>query len=121
MTEYGTLHKQDGRYRLIFERFASNTPEHVFSVLTDPDSFAKWYPFATGEINLKIGGEIAFDDGEGSKYTATITEFEKPYLFSFREMDDLVSISLKEENSRCSILFMHTFDDGSWAVNTAAG
>ena len=120
MTEYGTLHKSNGRYILRFERFTSNNPEDVFSILTNPSYFSKWYPFSTGEMDLKLGGKIAFDDGEGSTYSATITELEKPYLFRFREFEDLVNISLQEDNG-CRIIFTHTFDDDSWAVNTAAG
>ena len=32
-----------------------------------------------------------------------------------------ISISLREENKGCRMIFTHTFDDDSWAVNTAAG
>ncbi|MFL0582922.1 SRPBCC domain-containing protein [Solibacillus silvestris] len=72
-------------------------------------------------MDVKLGGQIAFDDGVGTTYTATITELEKPYLFSFREVDDLINISLEEDNRGCEMKFIHTFDDASWAVNTAAG
>jgi uncharacterized protein YndB with AHSA1/START domain len=121
MNEYGTLHKVDGRYALRFERFFLHNPEDVFHVLTNPGDFSKWYPFATGEMDLKLGGEIAFDDGEGTTYTGIITELEAPYLFGFREVDDLLNISLQEEGKGCKMIFTHTFDDDSWAVNTAAG
>lgn len=40
-------------------------------------------------MDLRLGGKIAFDDAEGTTYEATITELEKPYLFVFREVDDL--------------------------------
>ncbi|MHA6252198.1 SRPBCC domain-containing protein [Oceanobacillus sp. CAU 1775] len=120
MTEYGTLHESDGRYILKFQRNTSKKPEEVFSILTNPSDFCKWYPFATGEMDIRLGGEIAFDDGEGSTYSATITELEKPFVFGFREVDDLVNISLKEDNG-CSIIFTHTFANHSWAVPTAAG
>lgn len=121
MKDYGTLHELNGRYILKFERFFSVIPEDVYSILTSPEQFMQWYPFATGEMEIKIGGQIAFNDGEGTTYTATITELEKPYLFSFREVDDLINISLEEENQGCKMNFTHTFDDASWAVNTAAG
>lgn len=121
MKDYGTLHELNGRYILKFERFFSVIPEDVFSILTSPEHFMQWYPFATGEMDVKLGGQIAFDDGVGTTYTATITELEKPYLFSFREVDDLINISLEEDNRGCKMKFIHTFDDASWAVNTAAG
>lgn len=123
MNEYGTLHESNGRYTLRFERFFPHNPEEVFRIITNPSCFCQWYPFATGEMDLRIGGEISFDDGEGTTYKATVTEFEKPYLFGFREVDDLINISLHEEHEDkgCRMIFTHTFSDGSWAVNTAAG
>lgn len=121
MNEYGTLHKSNNCYVLRFERFFPHHPEEVFRVITNPSDFTQWYPFATGEMDLKLGGKIAFDDGEGTTYTATITEFETPYLFGFREVDDLINISLQEEDKGCRMIFTHTFDDDSWTVQTAAG
>ena len=121
MNGYGTLHALNGRFALKFERFFLRNPEEVFRVITNPSHFSQWYPFATGEMDLRLGGEIAFDDGEGTTYMATITELEKPYSFGFREVDDLISISLREEDKGCQMTFTYTFDDVSWAVNTAAG
>lgn len=121
MDDCGTLHELNGRYILKFERFFTFSPEEVFSILTNSEYFLQWYPFAAGEMDLKIGGPIDFDDGEGTSYKATITELKKPYSFGFREIDDLISISLQEENQGCKMIFNHTFDDASWAVNTAAG
>ena len=92
-----------------------------FSVLTDPHSFSKGYPFSTGQMDLSLGGKIEFGDGEGSIYHAVITELKRPHLFSFREIDDLVNISSLEESNGYTIQFTHTFDDASWAVNTPVG
>lgn len=121
MSEYGKLLESNGRFALRFERSFPRNIEEIFGILTNPSHFANWYPFATGEMDLRLGGEIAFDDGEGTTYTATITELEKPYVFGFREVEDLVNISLHEEDEGCKMIFTHTFDDDSWAVNTAAG
>ncbi|KAA0955959.1 SRPBCC family protein [Sporosarcina sp. ANT_H38] len=121
MNEYGTLHESNGRYALRFERFFPRNPEDVSLVITNPSYFSQWYPFATGEMDLRLGGKIAFDDGEGTTYNGIITELDKPYLFGFREVDDLINISLQEEDKGCRMIFTHTFNDDSWAVNTAAG
>ncbi|MGM0846455.1 MAG: SRPBCC family protein [Bacillota bacterium] len=121
INEYGTLHELDDRYSLKFERFFPRKAEEVFRVLTTPNYFSQWYPFATGEMNLRLGGEICFDDGEGTTYKATITELEEPYLFGFREEGDLVNITLQEKDKGSRMVFTHTFDDNSWAVNTSAG
>ncbi|EFV75319.1 SRPBCC family protein [Cytobacillus pseudoceanisediminis] len=121
MNEIGALHESNGSYALRFERFFSHNPEDVFLVITNPNSFSQWYPFAKGEMDLRLGGKIAFDDGEGTTYEGIITELEKPYLLGFREVDDLINISLQEEGKGCRMIFTHTFKDDSWAVNTAAG
>ena len=121
MNKYGTLYETHGRFALRFERYYTKNPEDVFRTITNPNDFTQWYPFATGEMDLRVGGEIVFDDGEGTTYSATITELEKPYLFGFREVDDLLNILLQEEENGCRLIFTHTFDDDSWAINTAAG
>ncbi|WP_339183117.1 SRPBCC family protein [Paenibacillus sp. FSL R5-0701] len=121
MNEYGALLESNGRYALRFERFLHHNPEDVFLVITKPNSFAQWYPFSTGKMDLRLGGKIAFDDGEGTTYEGIITELEKPYVFGFREVDDQVNISLQKEDKGCRMIFTHTFNDDSWAVNTAAG
>lgn len=121
MDNYCTLHEANGRYALRFERFFLRNLEDVFLILTNPNYFSQWYPFATGEMDLRIGGKIYFDDGEGTTYEGIITELEHPYSFGFREGDDLINISLKDDGKGCRMIFMHTFDDDSWAVNTAAG
>ncbi|MBD8068823.1 SRPBCC family protein [Bacillus sp. PS06] len=121
MNNYGTLHKSNGRYALRFERVFSHNPEKVFRVITNPSDFTQWYPFATGEMDLRLGGKIAFNDGEGTTYEAIITELEQPSVIGFREVDDLINISLQEKDQGCLMTFTHTFDDDSWAVQTAAG
>ncbi|MGA5690921.1 SRPBCC family protein [Cytobacillus pseudoceanisediminis] len=121
MNEIGALHESNGSYALRFERFFPYNPEDVFLVITNPNSFSQWYPFAKGKMDLRLGGKIAFDDGEGTTYQGTITELEKPNLFGFREVDDLINISLQEEDKGCRMIFTHTFNDDSWAVSTAAG
>jgi uncharacterized protein YndB with AHSA1/START domain len=121
MNEYGTLHESNGRYALRFVRSFHHNPEDVFLVITNPSSFAQWSPFSTEEMDLRLGGRIAFDDGEGTTYEGSIIELEKPYVFCFREVDDLVNISLQEEDKGCQMIFTHTFNDDTWVVNIAAG
>ncbi|WP_413379636.1 SRPBCC domain-containing protein [Alkalihalobacillus sp. 1P02AB] len=121
MNEFGTLHDANGRYALRFERYFSYKPEVVFRVMTNPSYFSQWYPFSTGEIDLRIGGKIAFDDGEGSTYEGIITELKTPHTFEFREVDDLIQISFLEKNRGCQMIFTHTFDDKEMAMYTAAG
>lgn len=86
--EFGTLHNVTGRYALQFERSFSKSKEEVFQVLTNAHSFSKWYTFATGEMELKIGGKIHLDDGEGTTYSGIITEIKEPTV-SQKELSDI--------------------------------
>ena len=72
-------------------------------------------------MDLRLSGKIVFDDDEGTTYEGTIRELEKPYVFGFREVDDLINILLQADDKGCRIIFCHTFNSDSWAVNTAAG
>jgi len=83
--EYGTLQESKGVFTLTFERFFPRNLQEVYSIIINPNHFIKWYPFATGEMEPRIGGKIFFDDGEGTTYEGIITEFKPPYLFSFQE------------------------------------
>ncbi|SEM77250.1 Uncharacterized conserved protein YndB, AHSA1/START domain [Mesobacillus persicus] len=121
MSNYGSLHEKEGRQVLVFERNYPFSPEKVFRFLTEPVFFTQWYPFATGEMDLRVGGKIKFDDGEGSIYEAVITEFNPPYSFCFLEVDDLLEVSLHGTEEGCSLSFRHTFDDPAMAIYVAAG
>lgn len=121
MSKYGSLHEKEGRHVLAFERKYPFSPEKVFRFITDPDYFTQWYPFATGEVNLSVGGKIKFDDGERATYEAVITEFNPPYSFCFREVDDLLELKIHEKDQGCTLTFSHTFDDRAMASYTAAG
>ncbi|WP_233275771.1 SRPBCC domain-containing protein [Salibacterium aidingense] len=121
MSDYGTLHEDNGRYALRFERYFPYSPGDVFQIVTNPDDFVQWYPFATGEMDLRTGGEIAFDDGEGTVYEAVITELDEPHTFAFREVDDYLQMSLQDEKEGCRLIFIHTFDDEDMIMYVAAG
>ncbi|SES63579.1 Uncharacterized conserved protein YndB, AHSA1/START domain [Oceanobacillus limi] len=121
MNNYGKLEKNEGRYVLVFERPYPFNPEEVFRVLTNPDFFTQWYPFATGEMDLRVGGKIQFDDGEGSEYEAVITDITPPYSFCFQEVDDLLEMTIEKADQGSLFTFKHTFDDQSMAMYVAAG
>lgn len=121
MSIYGSLHEKEGRQVLVFERNYPFNPEKVFRMITDPDHFIQWYPFATGDMDLSVGGMIKFDDGEGAIYEAVITELKPPYSFCFREVDDLIDISINVADEGCTMTFSHTFDDRAMAIYIAAG
>lgn len=121
MSNYGSLLVKEGRQVLFFERKYLFSPDKVFHIITEPNSFIQWYPFATGEMDLRVGVKIKFDDGEGTAYEAVITELDPPHTFYFQEVDDLIDIRLHISSQGCTLTFSHTFDDREMAIYTAAG
>jgi uncharacterized protein YndB with AHSA1/START domain len=121
---YGQLIEHDHRYTLYFERKLRFTPSVVFDALVDPNIFAQWYPFATGVMDVKVGGHIKFDDGEGAKYHGMITKLDAPREFEFIEdATDVIHIRLEatETGTGTLLKFSHTFDSPDWIVPTATG
>jgi uncharacterized protein YndB with AHSA1/START domain len=119
---WGKLHStDDGRIALRYERRFSHPPEKVWRVITEPAHFRQWYPFARGDMDLRVGGKIGFDDGEGTTYEGIITALDPPRIFAFREVDDLLGIEVRAESDGCRLIFTHTFDDKSMATDTAVG
>ncbi|UOQ84909.1 SRPBCC domain-containing protein [Gracilibacillus salinarum] len=121
MTGYGQLYEVNGRYVLAFQRELSCSAEKAFEVMTTPAYFTKWYPFATGEMELAVGGKLYFDDGEGSQYEGEVLEYERPHTFVFQEVDDLVEMKVTPEKTGSQFTFKHTFDDKKLAQFIAAG
>ncbi|MBM7553902.1 SRPBCC domain-containing protein [Thalassobacillus pellis] len=121
MSSYGELLELDGRYALKFERVVPINQLEAFDKLIEPAVFKQWYPYATGEMEMKVGGKIDFEDEEGTTYEAVITQLDRPYRFSFLEIDDLLDITIEEEREGSRLVFTHTFDDKEMAQYVAAG
>ncbi len=120
----------DGRLALRFERRLKHSREKVWSAVTDPGHLSQWYPFRVTELEPRVGGRIAFDDGEGTIYTATITHFDPPRQFAFdehdpdgkkREFDDHLRIELRDEGGGCLLVLTHIMTDPSIADSASGG
>lgn len=126
-----TLRTIDGRPVLRMERRLTHPPEKVWRALTEPDQLSQWYPFRAARIELRVGGGISFDDGQGTTFDATITELDAPRVFAFsvadpdvpggRERDNRLRFELRPDGNGCRLLFTHVFDDRPAAASYAAG
>ncbi|WP_163581491.1 SRPBCC domain-containing protein [Gracilibacillus saliphilus] len=118
---YGTLSQHDERYSLTFEYEFPFSSEKVFAILIDPAFFTQWYPFATTEMDVEVGGKLKFDDEEGSVYEGEVLELKAPHTFVFKEVDDLLDMRITGKEDGCLFTFKHSFDDASMAMYMAAG
>ncbi|OEU96342.1 SRPBCC domain-containing protein [Streptomyces oceani] len=120
----------DGRPALRFERALTHSREKVWRAVTEPVHLSQWYPFRVTELEPRVGGRIALDDGEGTALSATVTHFDPPRLFAFdehdpedreREFDDHVRIELRGEGAGCLLVFTHVMADPSIADSAFEG
>lgn len=116
-----TLHTVAERFALRCERRLPHAPELVWQALTDPAKFSAWYPFPVAELDLKVGGAIRFDGGDGTTFGGAITELDPPRTFAFHEVDDLLHFALRPDGAGCLLILTHTFDDREMASRCAAG
>jgi uncharacterized protein YndB with AHSA1/START domain len=120
----------EGRPVLRIERRLAHPPEKVWRAVTEPEHLSRWYPFTVTQLDLRLGGKIRFDDGQGSTLEAVVTELEPQRLFAFstnapvgtsRESDDLVRFELQPQDAGCLLVFTHVFDDRYGAASYASG
>ncbi|MBW4722045.1 SRPBCC family protein [Saccharothrix obliqua] len=111
----------DGRSQLRIERRLAHPPEKVWSALTEPSHISKWYPFPVAELELKEGGKVSFDAGDGSTFEGVITEVDPPKVFAFREEEDLLRFEITPVDGGSRLVFSHTFDDRPAAASNASG
>ena len=125
-----SLRTVDGRQVLRIERRLTHRPEKVWRAVTEPAHLSQWYPFTATDLDLRVGGTIRFDDGQGTTFTAVVTELDPPRVFAFserppesmpRESDDLVHIELHPDDDGCLLVFTHVFDDRPAAASYATG
>lgn len=125
-----TLLTVEGRPMLRIERRFAHPQEKVWRALTEPDHLSQWYPFAVSGMDLRVGGIVNFDDGQGTAFDAVITELDPPRVFAFserapevvvRESTDLIRFELRPQAEGCLLIFTHTFDDRPAAASYASG
>jgi uncharacterized protein YndB with AHSA1/START domain len=109
----GTLHEQDGRYVLRFERRLSHPAEEVWHAITEPGRLKEWFP-ADIEGERVAGGKIRFvmrggeDGGDGE-----ITAFDPLRLFEYTWGDEILCWEVppgEAGDGRCVLVFTDTFD-----------
>jgi uncharacterized protein YndB with AHSA1/START domain len=126
-----TLSTTGGRPTLRIERRLGHAPELVWRALTEPKELSQWYPFQAAEMDLRVGGTIGFEDEEGGRYDATITELEPRRVLAFRvpepgvpggrETDNRLRFELRPDPDGCLLILTHVFDDRAAAASYAAG
>jgi len=117
-----TLHAEDGRWVLRFERRLAHPVEKVWRAVTEPSELAGWFP-ADVDLQLQPGGKIRFGlpGGEAPMQDGEVLELDPPRLFGFTWAEDVLRFELRPDGDGCLLLFSHTFDERPSAASFAAG
>ncbi|MDN3016532.1 SRPBCC family protein [Paenibacillus sp. BSR1-1] len=96
--------KKDGNgYIAKFERHLNHSAEDVWSYLTDNDKLPKWFPeLRVGE--LREGGGIKFNMGNGTFIEMTITELKMQSILEYTWAADLVRFELYPKIDGCKLV-----------------
>lgn len=116
-----TTRSNNGRYSVQIERWLDHPVERVWRAITERDQLSRWYPMSVTELDLRVGGRITVDDGEGTVYRGLVQELDPPRVFSITEVDDLLHIQLEPDGDGCHLIFRHTFDDPSIMESVETG
>ncbi|GAA4894800.1 uncharacterized protein YndB with AHSA1/START domain [Stackebrandtia albiflava] len=120
----------DGRPAVRLERRLPHPVATVWDAVTDPRHLSAWYPLAVVSLQPHVGGGVVFDDGEGTRYDATITDYTPPTLFAFdehdpespgRENDDHLRITLRPDADGCVLVLTHVPSDPDTVEGAATG
>ncbi|WP_026582292.1 SRPBCC family protein [Bacillus sp. J33] len=93
-----SLEKAENGYIAHFARKLDHPREDVWAMLTDNSCLKKWFPELHVE-ELKKGGKIKFDMGDGSFEEMEILGLEQLAILEYTWGDDIVRFELEEENS----------------------
>lgn len=111
----------DGRCVLRLERLLGHEPEKVWRAVTEPAAIGKWYPFPVAELDLKPGGTVRFDAGDGTTFDGVVTEVDPRRVFAFREEDDILRLEISPAGDGSRLVLAHTFDDRPAAASNGTG
>ncbi|USG67329.1 SRPBCC family protein [Brevibacillus ruminantium] len=99
-----SIDRTEHGYFARFERRLKHSVEEVWSYLTDNEKLKQWFPELRVE-ELREGGTILFDMGDGTFEKMNITRLQIHSLLEYTWADDLVRFELSPEPDGCFLVF----------------
>lgn len=97
--------RTESGYMAKIEKHLHHPVSEVWAYLTENDKLRQW--FAELRIDeLRTGGTLSFDMGDGSFEVMNITELHVPSVLEYTWDKDLVRFELYEEEGGCRLVFM---------------
>lgn len=97
------IEKSGNGYLAQFERHLKHSIEDVWAYLTENDLLCKWFSELHVE-ELKKGGLIKFDMGDGTFEEITILDLEHHAILEYTWGDDTVRFELQKEAGGCQLI-----------------
>lgn len=127
-----TLHHEEERHVLRFERRLAHPPEKVWRALTENDELAHWFPAvihgarepgaALRFIFPEEPGQVPADStGEGTTLTGEMLAFDPPRVLEYSWGGELLRWELQPSDEGTLLIFTHTFEDLAKAARDASG
>ncbi len=101
------LTKNEPNYIATFEHLYLHSIDEVWAMLTDNDKLPTWFPELKVD-ELRKGGRILFDMGNGTFEDMTITDFNDHSVLEFTWADDSVRFELTSDQEGCKLLLIET-------------
>jgi len=122
-----TMHSEDGRSTLRFDRTLPYDRERVWRAVTDPAELRQWFPSevvyeprAGAPMTFDFGGEHGLDS-----YPGEVLVWDPPSVFAFAWGTDELRFELSESAGGTRLVFEHSFahepgkearDSAGWAA-----
>lgn len=118
-TADGSVHDQDGKTVLRFERALPHPVRRVWTALTDPAEMLRWWGCAD-ELELVEGGRFVFhwlnhgDNGERYVMHGHVTRLDPPHLLEFdTNLHGVLRFELHPDGAGTRLVFTSTLADCS--------
>jgi uncharacterized protein YndB with AHSA1/START domain len=96
---FGTFRTTNQRHEVVFERTLNSPADRVWGLVTSEEGLRRW--LAPSQVDLRLGGSIEIDFGEGEAAGGEITDLVAGESIEFRwrftdEPDSMVRVELTE-------------------------
>lgn len=111
----GTLETINGRPALRFCRTLQHSIERVWRAVSEPSELENWFP-AVAPWTPAVGEKLEVYGMSGE-----VTEVAEPTRLAWNFNGDDYSFDLSPTTEGCELVFIHVFNEGTPAAQTAAG
>ena len=118
----GSLHEDDGRFVLRFERRLAHPPEKVWTALTDPAELTHWFPVDV-QADLRPGGKMQFTfrENQAPPFDGEVLVYDPPRVFAYRWGPDVLRWELRADGGGTVLTLTDTLEEQGKAARDGAG